>query len=175
MPAFFPILETLLKHALWYRQQHLFQFFFYLLNCTKTLSFHRRLQCREEENVSGGQVRWIRSVVEAWLWFLFRPKSHAQHRCVSRCVIMVQNPWLVFPEFCAFLSNCVEQSAHSFKVVFLIYRTTLWQRIHDAPRHCNRWKQWVKPSHLTELDVLFVGLGSSGRFHWNDWALVSMS
>ena len=27
-------------------------------------------------------------------------------------------------------------------------------RIHDATRHCNWRKQWVKPSHLTELDVL---------------------
>ena len=35
MPAFFPILETLLKHAVWCRQQLLFRFFFYLLNQKK--------------------------------------------------------------------------------------------------------------------------------------------
>ena len=63
MPAFFPILETLLKHAFWYRQQLLFWFFFYLLNYSKTLSFHRYLQFREEEKVSGCQdpcIRWLR-------------------------------------------------------------------------------------------------------------------
>ena len=30
-------------------------------------------------------------------------------------------------------------------------------RIYDAPRHCNRRKQWANPPHLTELDVLFSG------------------
>ena len=40
---------------------------------------------------------------------------------------MVQNSWLVFPQFCAFLTNCFTQPAHNFKVVFLIDRTTLWQ------------------------------------------------
>ena len=39
MPAFFPILKTLLKCAFWHRQQLLFWFFFYLLNRSKTLSF----------------------------------------------------------------------------------------------------------------------------------------
>ena len=58
--GFFPILETVLKHAFWYRQQFLFQFFFHFLNRSKTLSFHRCLQFWEEEKVSGGQVWWIR-------------------------------------------------------------------------------------------------------------------
>ena len=40
---------------------------------------------------------------------------------------MVQNPWLVFPQFCAFLTNYFAQSAHNFKIVFLIERTTLRQ------------------------------------------------
>ena len=41
MPAFFPILETPLKRAFWYRQQLLLRFFF---NRSKTFSFHR---CRQ--------------------------------------------------------------------------------------------------------------------------------
>ena len=28
-------------------------------------------------------------------------------------------------------------------------------RVHDAPCYCNRRKQWAKPSHLSELDVIF--------------------
>ena len=43
IPAFFPVLQTLLKRAFWYRQQLLFRFFFYLLNRRKIFSFHRCL------------------------------------------------------------------------------------------------------------------------------------
>ena len=58
MLAFFPILETLLKRAFWYRQQLLFRFFFYLLNRSKTLSFHRCLQFWEEGAKSGEYGGW---------------------------------------------------------------------------------------------------------------------
>ena len=53
MPRFFPILETILKRFSWYHQRFLFRFILYFLNCSKTLSFHRCVQCREEEKVSG--------------------------------------------------------------------------------------------------------------------------
>ena len=125
IPAVFPILETLLKGALWYRQQLLFRFLFYLLNRKETLSFHRCLQFWEEKKVSWGQVRWIR-----WLSYeygvVFGQKLTYKYRCASWCVIMVQNPWLVFPQFYAFLTNYFEQSAHNFNIVFLINHTTLW-------------------------------------------------
>ena len=42
---------------------------------------------------------------------------------------MVQNPWLIFPQLCRFLTNCFTQSPHNFKAVFLIDRTTLWQEL----------------------------------------------
>ena len=158
---------------------------------------------------------------------------------------MVQNPWLVYPQFCAFLANCFAQSTHNFKVIFLIDRTTLWQefmmhyaiaieenseqnlhiwpkltsyfrswlslgwlgfgfnvigihsqivtffsksestlnivniswamslclvaRIHDAPRYCNRRKQWAKIHIWPNLTCYCLG------FYWIYWALVSMS
>ena len=53
--------------------------------------------------------------------------SYPKHQCVSWCVIMMQNPWLFFPQFYAFLTNCFSQSAHKFKGEFLIDRMTLWQ------------------------------------------------
>ena len=99
LPAVFLILETLRKRAFWF----LFRFFFYLLNRSKTLFFHRSLQFWEEEKVSGGQIMWFR-----WL--------RNKHRCVSWCFVMVQNPGLVFPQFC---------EPHNFMIVFLINRTTL--------------------------------------------------
>ena len=37
IPAFFPILEILLKCSFYYREQLLFGFFFYLLNRSKTI------------------------------------------------------------------------------------------------------------------------------------------
>ena len=90
------------------------------------LSFNRCLQFCEEEKVNGGLDRWI-----WWLnhnyGFVFGQKLPRKHQCVSWCVIMVQNPWLIFPQFCAFLTNCLPQSAHNFKVLFLIDGTTLWQ------------------------------------------------
>ena len=125
MAAFFPILLTLLKCVFLYRQQLLFRFFFYLLNRSKTLSFLRCPQFCEEKKVSGGQIRWIR-----WLGhnygFVFSQNLTHKYRCMSWCVIMVQNSWLVFPQFCAFLTNCFAQSAHNFKAVNKETRTTLW-------------------------------------------------
>ena len=59
--------------------------------------------------------------------FVFGQKLTHKHRCVSYCVIMLQIPWLVFPQFCAFLTNCFAQSGHNYKLVFVIDRTTLWQ------------------------------------------------
>ena len=50
----------LLKTLLCYRQQLLFRFFCYLINCSKTLSFHWCVKFWKEEKVSGGQVRRIR-------------------------------------------------------------------------------------------------------------------
>ena len=39
------------------RQQLMFRLFFYLLNYSKALSFHRCLQIYEEEKVNEGQFR----------------------------------------------------------------------------------------------------------------------
>ena len=90
MSAFFPILETSPKRAFWYCQQLLFRFFFYLLNHSKTFSFHPCLQFWEEENVRGvDQVQWIRRLRHDY-GFVFGQKL------VSWCVIIVQNPWLAF-------------------------------------------------------------------------------
>ena len=83
---------------------------------------------------------------------------------LTRCVIMVQNPLLVFPQFYAFLTNCFSQSAHNFKVAFLIDRTTLWQEFIMHHAHCNRKKQWAKPLHLTELEELFSILAFLNAF-----------
>ena len=71
--------------------------------------------------------------------------------CVTWCVIMKQNSWFLFLEFFEFLTNDFSQSPHNLKVIFLIDHTTLWQAF---IRHCNRRKQWAKPLHLTELEVV---------------------
>ena len=94
--------------------------------CTKTHTFHRSLQFWEKEKICGIQVRWI----QWWIAVL----SLAKNSCtsvdvLSWYVIMLQNLWLIFPQFCAFLMNSFAQSAHNFKVVFIIDRTTLWQEL----------------------------------------------
>ena len=110
LASFFPILETLLKRAFWYRQQFLFRFFFYLLNHSKTLSFPWQ---RGPSPVN--------TLVEAWLRFCFWPKTHAQ---ASMCELV--RYYGKKPILCV-LTNCFEQSAYKFKVVFLIDRTILRQ------------------------------------------------
>ena len=78
-------------------------------------SFGKRKMSAEAKSCEYG-------VVEAWLRFCFWPKTYAQ---ASMCEL-VQNPWLVFQQFCAFLTNSLAQSWHNFKVVFLIDRMILW-------------------------------------------------
>ena len=88
-------------------------------------------------------------------FFVFGQKLTFKHRCVwAGSLSWLQNPWLVFQQFCPLPTNCFAESAYNFKVIFLIERRRA--RIHDAPRHWNRRKQWAKPSHLTELVVLFL-------------------
>ena len=41
-------------------------------------------------------------MVEAWLRFCFWPKFSHKCRCMSWCVIMMQYPWLVFPNLMSF-------------------------------------------------------------------------
>ena len=69
--------------------------------------------------------------------FVFDQKLTHNHRCVSWCIIMVQNPCSVFPQFYAFRTNCFTQLTHNFKIVFLIDRNTLWQEfmMHHAIGH----------------------------------------
>ena len=42
-----------------------------------------------------------------------------------------------------------------FRQIWPYWPYDLMARIQDALRHCYRRKQWVKPSHLTELNMLF--------------------
>ena len=66
--------------------------------------------------------------------------------------------------------NCCSQSAYNFKIAFLIDRTTLWQ---EFMRHHVIVIEENSEQNLHILPNLssFFGLRSSGRFHWNDWAL----
>ena len=68
-----------------------------------------------ERGKSQGWLSLVNTVVEAGLRLIFGQKLTLKHRCMSWCVIMVQNPWLLFPQFCAFLTNCCG-----------IGHTTLW-------------------------------------------------
>ena len=87
---------------------------------------------------------------------------------------MVQNPWLIFPQFCALLTNCFPQSAHNFKVVFLIDRITLWQEF--ILHLVIAVEETVsKPFTFDRNSRAFFGIDFPGRFHWVDCFLVSMS
>ena len=162
MPAFFSILERLLKRTFWYRQQLLFQFLFYLLNRSKTLSFHRSLQFWEEEKSQRGPSL-VNTVLEPWLWLYFWPKTYTQ---ASKWEMVRYYGAKFTIDFSIIL--CVSEELHHTIGLELQNSIPFWPcnlvaRIHDASRHCNRRKQWAKSSHLTELDVFF-------RF-WLFWTL----
>ena len=135
MPAFFPILETLLKRAFWCRQQLQFRFFFYLLNRWKTDWFVYGINVIAihpwfvTENALFSSMSSVlgrgKKLADAKSIEFFGWAQTYKHRCASQCVIIVHNPWLVFPQFCKSLKNCFAQSAHNFKVILLIGRTTL--------------------------------------------------
>ena len=127
----------------------------------------------KRKNVSGSQVWWIR-----WLrhdyGFVFGQKLTHKHRCVSWRVIILQNPWLVFPQFCEFLTNYCTQLAHNFKLIFLIDPTTRWQDSWCTTPLQSK-KTLSKTFIFDRIWHAFFSLRSSGRFHWDDWTLVSMS
>ena len=162
MPAFFPILETLLKRAFRSWQQLLFRFFFYLLNHSKTLSFYRCLQFWEEDQRKSAGAK----SGEYGGWDMIT--IHAQASMSE----LLRYPWLVFAQFSAFLMNCFAQSVHNFKVVFLI--RTLWQEImmHHALQSTIAVSKTFKFDR-TRRD--FFGFDSSGHFHCDDCSLVSIS
>ena len=103
--------------------------------------------------------------------FVFGQKLRHKHRCVSACVIMVQNLWLDFTQFRTFLANCFAQSAHNFMIVLTV-----------RPCDKNSWLTTTLQPKKTVRKTLtfdetwcdFFGFGSSGHCHWDDWALVSM-
>ena len=142
MPAFYLILETLLNWN-WYRKQVLLQFFFCVLNRSKTLSFHRCLQFWDEDKVSGGQVRWIR-------W-----KTHAQASICEQVRYHGARSMIVFSIILWVSDDLLRANGAYLQGSISYWQYDLVARIHDAPRHCSLRKQWAKPSHFTELDVLF--------------------
>ena len=68
MPAFFSIFETVLNCSFSYHQQLLW-FFFYFLNHSKTLSFHRCLQFWEEEKSQSVWWAGAFSYCKIYYWF----------------------------------------------------------------------------------------------------------
>ena len=125
VPALFPIIEALLIIILRYSLEFFQRCSFYVLNRWKSMSFHGFLKFWEKKKVTGRQIRWI--------WRLrhdcgvgFGQKISHQQRWMSRCIIVMQNPRIVFPKFRTFFAYCLSQTAHNFKVILLIDRTTLW-------------------------------------------------
>ena len=113
-PLTFKITSSDIIHL---RQCFCQSFLFYLLNRNKTLSC---LQFCEEENIN--------------ISFIFGQKLMHKHLCMSWCVIVVHNQWLVFLQFGAFLTNCFPQSASNLNLIFFINRKKLREEfmIHDA-------------------------------------------
>ena len=103
----------------------------------------------------------VNTVVEAWLQFFFLPINLSTIFDVELVRYMMQNQFLVFPQFCAFLQN--------FKLVFLIDRPTLWLLSLQS-------KKTVSETFTFDGTwLVFFGLSSPGHFLWVYWTSVSMS
>ena len=98
-----------------------------------------------------------------WLPFCFWPKTYLH---TSMCVLVRYHgakSIIEFPQFCGFLTNCLSQSAHNFKIVFLIDRTTYR---HEFMMH-HAIENEENSDQNFHIDVLF-GLSSSRRVHWDE-------
>ena len=170
--AFFPILETLLKRTFWYYQQLLFPFFFYLAIVTKQVSFRSVFSFGNSQKSAGAKSGECGGWAMITLLFLTKEITH-KHRHVSWCVIIVQNPWLVFSRFCAFPMNFAPRNR----------RITSRQYSLLTVRPCGKNSRCTTPlqSRNSEQNLhiwtwrAFFGFVSSGRFRWDDWGLVWMS
>jgi len=47
---------------------------------------------------------------------------------MALCVIMVQNPRVVYPQILSFLANCFTQTSHNTQIILLINCLTFWQK-----------------------------------------------
>ena len=134
MPAFCPILETLLKRAFKYRS--CFDFSFISLIVAKLFPFIGVFSFGKWKKSAGAKCD------EYSGWDMIT-------------VLFLAKNWFTsidmwgFPQLCAFLTNCFAQSAHNFKVVFRNDRTTLWQEFmmhHAIAIEENRsWLFWTLP------------------------------
>ena len=129
VPTFLPILEALQKIMFCDLVQLLLRCCLYLLNRSGASSFHGSLQFREQKRHRGPDLGKYGGYV------VFGQKFAHKQRCVSRGVIMVQNPIFVLAQIRAFLADCLAQFAHNLQVIFLIDRYTLWQELmmHHTP------------------------------------------
>ena len=105
----------------------------------------------------------MNTVVEACLWFCFSPKTRVQS---SMCELVHYHgaKSMIGSFTILYVSDeLIMQWAYNFNVAFH-YGTTPLQTKKAVSKTFTIDRTWR---------ALF-GLGSSGRFHWDDWALVSM-
>ena len=128
VPVLFLIHEALLICVFWYSLELYQRCGLNHLDRGKSPSFHGSFEFWEQEKVAGVQVRWIRWLRHDYCVVLGQKITDKQ-RCVSRCIIVMQKPWIVLPQIRGSFSYYFTQTAHNYKVIFLIVRTTFWQEL----------------------------------------------
>ena len=164
MPTFFIILQTLLGIA----NSSCFKC---LYITSITLSFLRCLQFWKEEKICEVWIRCLRWLRHTY-GFVFGQKLTHRHCCVSWCVIMVQNPWLVFSvRFWRIASHnrYITPRKYSFVTVQPCGKN-LWCTMPLQSK-----KTLSKTFTFDRTWRAFLDIGSSGRFNWDDWTMVAMS
>lgn len=111
---------------------------FYLLNRGKPLSLYGSILETEKSSRRGNPAN---TMVEAWLRYCFWPNNHGRTTMSEKVHYRDAKAVNYFPQIRAFSSYYFTQTTYNFKVIFLMDRTTFWQKL--IIRHYNRRKQWT--------------------------------
>ncbi len=93
---------------------------------------------------------------------------------MGRCVVLVQDPQLVFPQIQLFLTNSLSHCCQNFQIVSLVYNLTLWNLFghHDA---IDVKKKYSIVLNFNINVLAFFILDDAGVFQRMDCCLVSVS
>ena len=155
MPALFPILEALLISTFWYSLELFQQCRFYLLNRSKSLSFHWSLSVLETGKSRRGPslvIRWLR---HDYTVVISHNKLWTSNAMWAGALLWCNNHDWFFHNSRLFFFLLLHANGTELQGNILYWPCDLLARTHNAPHHCNRRKQWITPSLLTELGKLF--------------------
>ena len=123
------------------------------------------LQLGKKKKVTQSKIMWTERLFPCGDVFLGLELPVAQG-ILSRCIVMVKQPWFVLPQLSSFLNYQAKHTPQDLLVDLLIHHLTLWQELVVD----------IEEPYQHDFDCLaFFGLSDVRDFHWLCWCLVSGS